>query len=133
MKKLIIAVDFDGTCVHNEFPHVGADMFGAELALKRLQADGHHIILWTCREHFAFQGVDDVLQLAIDWFDKRGIKLYAINGNPDSVLKHDYPIARKCSADVYIDDHCLFMPRTPAGDIDWHAVYMEIKRIAEAE
>lgn len=130
MKKLTIAVDFDGICVHDEFPHVGADMFGAELALKKLQSDGHHIILWTCREHFPYHGVDDVLQLAIDWFTKRDISLYAINGNPDMILEHDYPIARKCHADVLIDDHALFIPRLPNGDIDWHSIYKEITRLS---
>jgi hypothetical protein len=68
--------------------------------------------------------------LAIDWFTKRDISLYAINGNPDMILEHDYPIARKCYADVLIDDHALFIPRLPNGDIDWHSIYKEITRLA---
>lgn len=129
MKQLTIAVDFDGTCVHDKFPYVGADMFGAELALKRLVEDGHKIILWTCREHFPYGGVDDVLELALEWFRKKDIPLYAVNGNPDMTLQ-GYPIARKCHADIIIDDHALFTPYTMNGDIDWCAIYRAIKLIA---
>ena len=46
------------------------------------------------------------------------------------ILEHDYPIARKCHADVLIDDHALFIPRLPNGDIDWHSIYKEITRLA---
>lgn len=130
MRQLTIAVDFDGTCVHSEFPHVGPDMFGAELALKKLAQDGHRIILWTCREHFPYGGVNDVLEPAIEWFRKKNIPLYAINGNPDMTLQ-GFPIARKCHADVIIDDRSLFIPRTQTGDIDWCAIYREIKLMAE--
>lgn len=43
---MIIAVDFDGTCVTHEFPRVGA----AEV-LKELTDKGHKIILFTMRSH----------------------------------------------------------------------------------
>ena len=129
MKQFTIAVDFDGTCVHDAFPHVGADMFGAELALKRLVEDGHRIILWTCREHTAYLTVPDTLQLAIDWFTKKGITLYAINGNPDMTMQ-GFPLCRKCHCDILIDDKSLFIPRCNNGDLDWHTIYTEIKRLS---
>lgn len=130
MKRLTIAVDFDGTCVHDAFPHVGRDMFGAELALKRMMDDGHRLILWSCREHFPYMDVPDVLDVAMKWFEDRGIKLWAINGNPEMIL-HDYPIARKCHADIVIDDHAIGIPRLSNGDIDWHLIYSEVKRLSE--
>lgn len=68
MKSLSIAVDFDGACVRGKYPLVGPDMLGAALALQLLVSDGHKLILWTCREHAAYKGVDDVLQLALDWY-----------------------------------------------------------------
>lgn len=43
---MIIAVDFDGTCVIHEFPKVGKDI-GAVPVLKKLIEKGHKIILYT--------------------------------------------------------------------------------------
>lgn len=47
---MIIAVDFDGTCVAHEFPKVGKDI-GAAPILKKLVEKGHKIILYTMRSH----------------------------------------------------------------------------------
>lgn len=47
---MIIAVDFDGTCVTHEFPKVGKDI-GAVPVLKKLIEKGHKIILYTMRSH----------------------------------------------------------------------------------
>ena len=124
---LTIAVDFDGTCVKDCYPHVGPDIFGAALALKKCVADGHKLILWTCREHSAYGGVADTLQLALDWFAKKDIPLYAVNGNPDPVFE-GYPICRKCHADIMIDDHGIGVPRNEAGELDWFRIYTLIKQ-----
>ena len=45
---MIIAVDFDGTCVSHEYPKVGKDI-GAVPVLKALVEIGHKIILNTMR------------------------------------------------------------------------------------
>lgn len=45
---MLIAVDFDGTCVTHEFPKVGKDI-GAERVLKLLVENGHQLILHTMR------------------------------------------------------------------------------------
>ena len=45
---MIIAIDFDGTCVTHEFPSVGKSI-GAEKVLKRLVDNGHQLILFTMR------------------------------------------------------------------------------------
>lgn len=92
MKQFTIAVDFDGTCVEERFPHVGPD----------------------------------TLQLAIDWFDKKGIPLYGINENPD-MNALDYPKSRKCHADFVIDDHSVCIPRCMNGDLNWYAIYQAIR------
>ena len=47
---MVIAVDFDGTCVTHEFPKVGKDI-GAVPVLKKLVEKGHQIILHTMRSH----------------------------------------------------------------------------------
>lgn len=45
---MIIAVDFDGTCVTHEY--VGKEIGAAEV-LKELTDKGHKIILFTMRSH----------------------------------------------------------------------------------
>ncbi|MGB0897409.1 MAG: hydrolase, partial [Flavobacteriaceae bacterium] len=47
--KLIIAVDFDGTIVTDAYPKIGKPQLFAFETLKRLQDDGHRLILWTYR------------------------------------------------------------------------------------
>jgi len=46
---LIIAVDFDGTIVEDAYPKVGKPILFAFETLKKLQEDGHRLILWTYR------------------------------------------------------------------------------------
>lgn len=94
---MIIAVDFDGTCVTHEFPRVGAEIGAAEV-LKELTDKGHKIILFTMRSH-QLDGAEeteefgygktkpaklpsDGLQDAIDWFKKHDIPLFGVNENP---------------------------------------------------
>ena len=45
---MIIAIDFDGTCVEHEFPKVGNDVPNAVNVIKQL-AKNHQLILWTMR------------------------------------------------------------------------------------
>jgi hydroxymethylpyrimidine pyrophosphatase-like HAD family hydrolase len=52
MKKLIIAVDFDGTvCIGNNYPDIGNPRMWLINRLKGLRKDGHKLILWTCRSN----------------------------------------------------------------------------------
>ena len=88
---MVIAVDFDGTCVTHEFPKVGKDI-GAVPILKELVKKGHKIILYTMRSHPDKNNQDkalseeiipnDTLQDAIDWFKENEIPLWGINENP---------------------------------------------------
>ena len=45
---MIIAIDFDGTCVTHEFPKVGKDI-NAVPVLKALVENGHQLVLFTMR------------------------------------------------------------------------------------
>ena len=49
LDKLIIAIDFDGTIVEDAYPAIGEEKIFAFDTIKRLQKDGHRIILWTYR------------------------------------------------------------------------------------
>lgn len=113
---MIIAVDFDGTCVTHEFPYVGKEIGAAEV-LKELTDKGHKIILFTMRSHPGeinqnrTIGGDiisnDTLQDAIDWFKKHDIPLFGINENP---TQKDWSSSPKPYAHIYIDDAALGVP-----------------------
>lgn len=113
---MIIAVDFDGTCVTHEFPKVGKDI-GAVPVLKRLIEKGHQIILYTMR-------CDNTLQEAIDWFKKNDIPLLGVNENPTQKRWTSSP---KIFAHIYIDDAALGCPLKASSIsdrpyVDWDRV-----------
>ena len=113
---MIIAVDFDGTCVTHEFPKVGKDI-GAVPVLKKLVEKGHQIILCTMRSHsngdngnidkYGNPISNDTLQDAINWFKKNGIPLLGVNENPTQKRWTSSP---KIFAHLYIDDAALGCP-----------------------
>jgi hydroxymethylpyrimidine pyrophosphatase-like HAD family hydrolase len=111
---MIIAVDFDGTIVEHEYPRIGKPIPFAIEVLKKLQTEDHHVlILWTMREN-------DLLQDAIDYCEKRGLKFYAHNKNhPEE--EYGSSSVRKLAADLYIDD------RNVGGLFDWGIIYQIIK------
>lgn len=102
-----IAVDFDGTLCENNFPDVGAPKPLVIEYIKRQQADGAHIILYTCRENGTRRAL---LDEAVQFCSEQGIELYAINENPDSTFPEEYGTGldgRKVYADIYIDDKAM--------------------------
>lgn len=114
---MIIAVDFDGTCVTHDFPNVGKNI-GAEIVLRKLSDKGHKIILYTMRSHPSektekagtsgmIPTTNDCLQDAIDWFAKYDIPLYGVNDNPS---QHSWTDSNKVFAHMYIDDAALGIP-----------------------
>ncbi len=131
---MIIAVDFDGTCVTHEFPKVGRDI-GAVPVLKALVANGHQLILWTMRsdsESVAVENEDPLIHNeagpyltdAVTWFKDNGIELYGTNENPD---QKSWTHSPKAFANMYIDDAALGCPLRHAGDVErpfvnWDAI-----------
>jgi hypothetical protein len=95
---MIIAIDFDGTCVTHEYPNVGKDI-GAVPVLERIVNNGHKIILWTMRSG---KELDD----AVEWFNANNIKLWGINENP----QQNWTTSKKQHANIYIDDAALGCP-----------------------
>jgi hypothetical protein len=113
---MIIAIDFDGTCVAHAYPEIGHEI-GAPAVLRALAASGHQLILWTVRsgEHLA---------AAEEWFVKHEIPLYGVNKNPQ---QSSWSASPKCHANLFIDDLALGAPLlSPAGGarryIDWRTV-----------
>ena len=97
---MIIAIDFDGTCVTHDFPNVGKDI-GAVPVLKKLVASGHELILWTMRSDSEGK---EYLKDACSWFEKHNIPLHGANINHD---QKSWTSSPKAYAHLYIDDAAL--------------------------
>ena len=115
--SMIIAVDFDGTCVEHDYPDVGMDVDGAVEVLKALRAKGHRLILFTMRS-------GSKLDAAVRWFKERKIELWAVNNNPEQKSWTD---SVKVHADLYIDDSAVgcplkFIDDAPRPMVDWAKV-----------
>lgn len=97
---MIIAVDFDGVIVSDNFPSIGKPDYEILSLLHDLVQQGHEVILWTCR-------VEDRLREAVEWCKERRMRFTRVNGNSPSNLAEYKTDPRKVYADVYIDDRCV--------------------------
>ena len=93
---MYIVLDFDGTCVQNEFPYVG-ESIGAEQVLVDLVRNGHDLILFTARG-------DGHLEDAIQWFSDHSLPLSGIQQHPEQKAITSSP---KPVGDIIIDDKML--------------------------
>ena len=112
--KLIIGVDFDGTIVEDAFPKIGKPRIFAFETMKKLQEDGHRLILWTYRS-----GIK--LDEAVKFCEDNGIVFYAVNKSFPEEL-YDDTKSRKIYADIYIDD------RNIGGVLGWGEIYQMITK-----
>jgi hypothetical protein len=103
MKTKIIAVDFDGCLVENEYPNIGEPIQKTVDALKAEQAAGARLILWTCRR-------EAYLSLALAWCESHGIHLDAVNENLPEMIQFFGGDTRKIFANEYWDDRAVRMP-----------------------
>lgn len=114
---MVIAIDFDGTCVTHEYPKVGKDI-GAVPVLKKLREKGHLLILHTMR-------FEETERDAINWFIANNILLYGVNRNKTQWRWSKSP---KIYANLYIDDAALGCPLKTDPElsdrpfVDWEAV-----------
>lgn len=113
---MTIAVDFDGTIVEHKYPAIGNEIPFAVDTLKMLVADGHRLILWSVRE-------GDLLDDAVAWCEKRGIKFFAVNKDfPEENVSANKNYSRKLKVDMFIDD------RNVGGLPEWGMIYQMISR-----
>ena len=99
MPQMVIAVDFDGTCVTHDYPYIGSDI-GAVPVLKELVDAGYNLVLNTMRS-------GRLEKDAVKWFKENNIPLYGVNCNPD---QKSWTSSPKVFADLYIDDAALGIP-----------------------
>lgn len=113
---MVIAINFDGTCVSHKFPEIGKDI-GAIPVLKELVAKGHQLILYTMRadrevlgdtqDEFIIDAKGTFLTDAVNWFKENDIPLYGIQKNPTQT---NWTTSPKCYAEKYIDDSAVGCP-----------------------
>lgn len=115
-----IAVDFDGTIVEHRYPEIGKERPMATMTLRKLQEDGHLLILWSVRE-------GQLLQDAVDWCHEHGVVFYAVNANFPEETPQSEKYSRKIVADVYIDDRSL------GGLPHWSTIYQILCRNCSLE
>lgn len=96
---MIIAIDFDGTCVTHDYPEIGKEI-GAIEVLKELLDKGHELILFTMRSG---KGLHE----AVQWFNENDIRLYGVQYNPTQA---GWTCSNKAYANMYIDDAALGCP-----------------------
>lgn len=101
--NMLISVDYDGTICKHAFPEVGTPMDGAIETLKDLIAEGHKLILNTCRED---ERRRNYLTEAVNFLKEQGVEFVSVNENRREDDFRDKP-GRKVFADVYIDDRNL--------------------------
>jgi len=110
---MILAIDFDGTLCLDQYPGIGAPVPYAIDTMQTLAADGHYLIINTCRE-------GDRLTEAVNWLLDNGIPFHRVNDNhPEATDKYGSN-ARKVFADLYIDDRNL------GGLQSWLTIYEQI-------
>lgn len=120
---MIICIDFDGTCVTNEYPDIGKELPNCVEVLRKLNEKKIDIILLT-------QRTGKELLDAVEWFKEKNIELYSVNDNPS---QNAWSQSRKVYADLYIDDRNLGCPlalRKSLSDeafVDWRKVERKLK------
>ena len=120
-KDMIIAVDFDATIAHHNYPDLGRPVLGAFHWLKEFQAAGARLILLTMRSDTEESG--PTLTDAVTFCRNHGIEFWAINENPEQKKWTKSP---KVYAHKYIDDAGACIPLID-GDhgrkvVDWSKV-----------
>jgi hypothetical protein len=139
---MTIVLDFDGTCVANEYPRIGPEI-GATKILKELVDNGHQLVLFTMRSNRRtllsrllnyHSEYDNSLTDAVNWFGKRKIPLYGIQKEPNQSTWLGSP---KVKGELIIDDSALGCPLIyPLGKgkgcrpyVDWQKVRDNLVRL----
>lgn len=107
---MIIAVDFDGTLHTGTYPAIGAASPYAKEYMDKLKADGHYLIIWTCRE-------GNTLTDAINWLLEHKIPFDRVNDHEPGNKVEYGGTTRKVYDDLYIDD------KQVGGLPTWEEIY----------
>lgn len=122
LDRPVIAIDFDGTIVTEEYPEIGKPIKGSIKYIKRLYNEGCYIIIHTCRS------TDLPVILAKKYLDRAGIPYHKFNENLEQLIEKYGGDCRKLSADLYVDDRNL----EPLPN-NWKKIYKKVKKHFKGE
>lgn len=127
----MIGVDFDGTIVEHEFPEIGKPKPFVFESLKKLQAEGHLLVLFTCRENPVSKTKRKYLDEAVDFCRANGIVFDAVNESIDGkdFREGEYHVMRKPYCHVYIDDRSVCGSKL--AEIDWLKILECVRNLSE--
>lgn len=107
---MIIAIDFDGTLHSGQWPAIGSEAPYAAEAMRKLKADGHYLIIWTCRS-------GDEQTAMVNWLLEKKIPFDRVNDNVPGQAELYGNNSRKVHAHLYVDD------RQVGGLPRWDVIY----------
>jgi len=116
---MIIAIDFDGTLHAGKWPAIDAPVTDAIKVMQQLKADGHYLIIWTCRE-------GEPQRQMIDWLVKNNIPFDCINDHQPGTTEFYGYASRKVYAHLYIDDKQI------GGLPSWERIYKYVCKVEKA-
>ena len=128
MNKLLIALDFDGTCVRHKYPYVGDALPNCVEVLKKLTDAGHLICLDTMRDWINPSPIypnNSVMDDALKWFEFHKISVFSVQPHKHAL---SWTKSTKCHADISIDDRNLGVPLDEYGSVDWFNVENILKQ-----
>lgn len=112
---MVIAIDFDGTIVEDEYPEIGEPKLFVFESLQQMIEHRHQLILWTTREGRR-------LQEAVEFCRKNGVEFYAVNKSyPDE--RFEDMESRKIICDLFVSN------KNFGGMPGWGEVWQEIQRL----
>lgn len=130
---MIIAIDFDGTVVKHGFPLIGEPVPGAIAWMKRWQAFGARLVLWTMRSDGRADGTTPLAE-AIEYCAANGVLFWGVNRNPEQFQWTQSP---KVYANVYVDDAAAGCPLiSEPGErpwVDWDVIGPQVAALIDAE
>lgn len=112
---MTIAIDFDGTLHTGKWPGIGSPAPYAVEMMKQLKADGHYLIIYTCREG---QPQTDM----VNWLQEQGIPFDRINDHKPGSWEQYGCKSKKVYAHLYVDD------KQVGGLPMWPEIYEYVKQ-----
>lgn len=119
-----IAIDFDGTLCEDAWPDIGAPRMDVIESAKCHKANGHKLILWTCRE-------GEMLGKAVEWCKRYGLEFDAVNANIPERTEAYGNDCRKVGADEYWDDKATDFRTAVNSSFIWNTYKKSLGVISE--
>ena len=113
-RKLVLAIDFDGTIVTDAYPNIGQLLPNAKQCINDLyEKHNCEIVIWTCRT-----GVEEFN--CRNFLIENNMHFTTINQNTPAVIcRWNKDDSRKVYADIYIDDRSQYANK----QISWLNIY----------